>query len=73
MDKEKEENDGKGRSFCCREEEQRIKRRTYHGEGKIGTDGGWTEIEGSVREGLNEKKRFLSGIARMRGGGSTHA
>ena len=26
-----------------------------------------------IREGLNEKKRFLSGIARMMGGGSTHA
>ena len=26
-----------------------------------------------LREGLNEKKRFLSGIARIRGGGSTHA
>ena len=27
----------------------------------------------NLREGLNEKKRFLSGIARMMGGGSTHA
>ena len=26
-----------------------------------------------LREGLNEKKRFLSGIAQIRGGGSTHA
>ena len=26
-----------------------------------------------VREGVNGKKRFLSGIARMMGGGSTHA
>ena len=26
-----------------------------------------------LREDINRKKRFLSGIARMRGGGSTHA
>ena len=28
--------------------------------------------QATVREDINGKKRFLSGIARMRGGGSTH-
>ena len=33
--------------------------------------GGIRHFVQSLREGLNEKKRFLSGIARMMGGGST--
>ena len=33
---------------------------------------GWSQAS-YIREDINEKKYFLSGIARMRGGGSTHA
>ena len=39
----------------------------------------WSDLDNfqkffqNLREGVNEKKRFLSGIARMMGGGPTHA